>query len=686
MKSLEKIIKKYDEPIVQNQVDALYDDAKPYIKRLKSEFEIAEKELESKYFTAIRNAGIGNDSKMAKELGITTKQYTNLKNVLEDAEKNQDDWDVDSFDTAPKINLDDYKTDNSSTDFDDALNKIYKIVDAVSDAKLYNCTQIYKDLSAVKKLVNNFEINDSNIITIKDYSAKYTNKSIIYAQEDGGSDKASVMLMIYLIMIVVAFLFSVTTSNTIAKEANAIGTLRAMGYSKAQLIRHYMFLPTVVTIIGAIVGNILGYTAFQKAFVGVYYSNYSLTTYKTLWNMQAFLETTIVPFVLTLIINFLVLSKKLKISPLNFIRGQLKQSGQKNIIKLPKKMPSFSKFRLRILFQNIPSYLTMFFGIILAGTLVVFGSMFAPLLDDYSNVVKQSQISKYQYIMINEKDTENTKAEKFCLTSLQTTDKKFMNDDVSVYGVSNRSEFITSSIPTGEVLVSSAMADKFGISSGDEVTLKEEYNDKTYIFKVSGTYKYDAGITVFMNRADYLKTFNESSDYFTGYFSNEKLNDLDPDDIATVITEKDLTKVVTQMQVSMSEFVKVFKGLGVLIFLLIMYILTKQIIEKNSKSVSMTKILGFSDIEIGKLYIVITSIVVVLSLALSIPIISLLLRWCFKSYLYTQMTGYIPYIISNNCYITMFVLGVISYTLVSIMMLIKIKKTPLGEALKNQTL
>lgn len=58
--------------------------------------------------------------------------------------------------------------------------------------------------------------------------------------------------------------------------------------------------------------------------------------------------------------QFLVLSKKLKISPLNFIRGQLKQSGQKNIIKLPKKMPFFSKFRLRILFQNIPSYLTMF--------------------------------------------------------------------------------------------------------------------------------------------------------------------------------------------------------------------------------------------------------------------------------------------------------------------------------------
>ena len=99
-----------------------------------------------------------------------------------------------------------------------------------------------------------------------------------------------------------------------------------------------------------------------------------------------------------------------------------------------------------------------------------------------------------------------------------------------------------------------------------------------------------------MSRGDYLKMFNEDTDYFTGYFSNEKLNDLSDDDIAAVVTEKDFNKVVTQMQVSMLEFVKVFKMLGIVIFLLIMYILTKQIIERNSKSISMTKILGFSDI------------------------------------------------------------------------------------------
>lgn len=684
MKSLENILKEYDEPLIQAQVDSLYKKAKPYINSLRDEFDVAEKQLEAKYFAAIRKASINDTAKMAKELGITEKQYKNLKQVLEDADKNSDDWDLDSLDSAPKINLEDYKT-SDDMDFDDMYNQIYKIVDAVSDAKLYDCSQIYRDLASLKKITDKFSIDDSGILNIKDYSAKYTNKSIMYAREDSGSDKATMMLMTYIIMVVIAFLFAVTISNTITKEANVIGTLRAMGYSKGELIRHYMFLPIAVTLAGSIVGNVLGYTVFQKVFVGVYYSNYSLPTFKMLWNMNAFWETTVVPFILMILVNFVMLTKKLKISPLNFIRGELKENGQKRLIKLPKKMPFFSKFRLRIFFQNIPSYLTLALGIFLAGVLVVFGSMYGPLLDDYANIVKENQISKYQYVMINEAESKNADAEKFCMTSLQTTDKKFMTDDVTIYGVENQSKYITENIPTGEVLVSSAMAEKFGLSSGDEFTLKEQYKDKTYSFKVGGVYNYDAAITVFMNRGDYLTQFNEKSDYFNGYFSNSKLDDLNDDDIATVITEKDLTKVVTQMQVSMTEFVKVFKALGVVIFLLVMFILTKQIIEKNSKSVSMAKILGFSDIEIGKLYIIITSLVVLASLLISVPLISLALRWAFKSYIYTQMTGYIPYIVSNSCYVTMVALGIVSYAVVACLMLLKIKKTPLGEALKNQS-
>ena len=39
---------------------------------------------------------------------------------------------------------------------------------------------------------------------------------------------------------------------------------------------------------------------------------------------------------------------------------------------------------------------------------------------------------------------------------------------------------------------------KFSLKVGDEVTLKEKYTDKTYLFKIAGDYKYDAAITVFI--------------------------------------------------------------------------------------------------------------------------------------------------------------------------------------------
>ena len=44
-----------------------------------------------------------------------------------------------------------------------------------------------------------------------------------------------------------AFVFGVTVSNTITKRQNVIGTLRASGYTKGELILHYMTMPLAVT-------------------------------------------------------------------------------------------------------------------------------------------------------------------------------------------------------------------------------------------------------------------------------------------------------------------------------------------------------------------------------------------------------------------------------------------------------
>jgi putative ABC transport system permease protein len=259
----------------------------------------------------------------------------------------------------------------------------------------------------------------------------------------------------------------------------------------------------------------------------------------------------------------------------------------------------------------------------------------------------------------------------------------YLTDEVSVYGIEDNSNYIMEEIPAGEVLVSEGILKKFGLKQGDTLTLKEQYGDKQYQFVIAGGYSYDAGLAVFARRADYLEQFQLEEDDFDGYFSNEVLTDLDEGDVAAIITEEDLTKISRQLLVSMGDFMLLYQYFGVLMFLLLMYLLSKQIIEKNAQSISMTKILGFTDGEIARLYIVATSIVVVVSLLLAVPITDAILRVMFQSYIYTEMTGYIPYIVSDQCFRTMVLLGIASYLFVAVLQMRKIRRIPKSDALKN---
>ena len=122
---------------------------------------------------------------------------------------------------------------------------------------------------------------------------------------------------------------------------------------------------------------------------------------------------------------------------------------------------------------------------------------------------------------------------------------------------------------------------------------------------------------------------------------------------------------------------------GVIMFVLMVYLLAKQIIERNQASISMTKILGFTASEIGGLYIAATSIVVMVSLFLAIPFVDRLLRLIFKNYLYKRMSGYLPYCVSKECYLQMILLGIGSYLAVLILQFFKIRSIKKSDALKT---
>ena len=68
-------------------------------------------------------------------------------------------------------------------------------------------------------------------VSLQDYVPRYLNQAINFTGDDMGSDRAMIIVFLYIIIVIMAFVFGITSSNTIMKESNVIGTLLASGYT-----------------------------------------------------------------------------------------------------------------------------------------------------------------------------------------------------------------------------------------------------------------------------------------------------------------------------------------------------------------------------------------------------------------------------------------------------------------------
>ena len=100
-----------------------------------------------------------------------------------------------------------------------------------------------------------------------------------------------------------------------------------------------------------------------------------------------------------LLINIWIVSKKLELSPLKFLRHDLTTKTKKKAVRLSSKLDFFSRFRTRIILQNIPNYITMFIGMLFAEFVLLFGFMFSPMLEQYQEDIGNSMFATYQYIL-----------------------------------------------------------------------------------------------------------------------------------------------------------------------------------------------------------------------------------------------------------------------------------------------
>lgn len=616
----------------------------------------------------------------------------------------------------------------SQATFDDLVKRGYSIsyvysyrLDKASDDRK-------EETDKLEDLVDAFV--EKNMIPLN-AQHKYMNSRISYIMDDMGGDVPVMTSLMVLVLMVMAFIFAVLVQNMIDAEASVIGSLLSFGYSKSSLIWHYIRLPLYVTISAVLVGNLMAYTFMKDVYLSLYTSTFSLFPMKLELDAYAFILTSLIPVGLMLVINFAFIYKKLRLSPIRFLRRDLSRQSQKKAIRLPN-LEFLSRFRMRVFLKNKASYFVLCIGLLLGNILLIYGLSMDLLVDGYMDDIEKSMPSNYQTILKGplKKEVEErlrasiVKGDKdvfdkpsydqqekhisdslsidekdlnlFTVYGVKMKDKTFNQDiKVNVYACRLDGSFIKERLSRGQdldkesspkaydVYISDGFLKRFNIKIGDLIKVRDENRGQSYRLRVVGhTDLFTTSMGIVMDRKDCNKMVGLKPYYYNGLFTDKKPN-VDENEVATLINSSDMKKIAKQFIVTFNNITPAMMAVAVVIYLVVMYVLTKTIIDKYRESISYLRIFGYYDKEIEKIFIRVSTIAICLFLILLIPLEKYLLTVFVKLSFY-KFNGYIDPHVPLYVYLATVLCGMAVYLLDRWILVRKIKNINMSEVLKDR--
>ena len=523
--------------------------------------------------------------------------------------------------------------------------------------------------------------------TVDDLTDSSANQGIGYAADDVSGDSTMWSVLLYMIIVIMAFVFVVLTSGTIEEESAIIGTLLASGYRRRELVAHYLALPAAVGIAAAVVGNVAGYTLMSEPMRNLYYGSYSLPPYYATWSWGVFAQTTVLPVATLVVITLLGLLRKMGHTPLEFLRHETSKGGVKRGFALPERLSFTSRFRLRVFLRNLGNFATLFVGIGFASMLLLFSLAILPTMTHYAENLHNNVVAEHMYTLKAPLEIDNAQAEKYAAYSLEyNRGEGSGTESITVYGVPEDSRYWDDlAVGDGRVVFGNGLIDKFGFADGQTVSLYDKYEDETREVTYKGgayTWGTKSDMAVYMSLDDFNRFFGNDAGYFNGYASDQAL-DLDARYLASDLTPESMDAIGEQFVGMMDDMIGMLVGLSVFIFLVFMYLLTKSVIDRSARAISYMKVFGYRDSEISRLYVRSITLTVVVSLVVCQPLIIGGLTLLFRAMLLAY-NGNIEIYVPMMAIAQVIAIGFATYLAVALLHIRRIKRVPLALALKVQ--
>lgn len=523
--------------------------------------------------------------------------------------------------------------------------------------------------------------------TVDDLTDSSANQGIGYAADDVSGDSTMWSVLLYMIIVIMAFVFVVLTSGTIEEESAIIGTLLASGYRRRELVTHYLALPAAVGIAAAVVGNVAGYTLMSEPMRNLYYGSYSLPPYYATWSWGVFAQTTVLPVATLVGITLLGLLRKMGHTPLEFLRHETSKGGVKRGFALPERLSFITRFRMRVFLRNLGNFATLFVGIGFASMLLLFSLAILPTMTHFAENLHNNVVAEHMYTLKAPLEVDNAQAEKYAVYSLEyDRGEGSGTETITVYGVPEDSRYWDDlAVGDGHAVFGNGLIDKFRFADGQTVNLYDKYEDETREVTYEGdecAWGTKSDMAVYMSLDDFNRFFGNDAGYFNGYASDQAL-DLDARYLTNDLTPESMDAIGEQFVGMMDDMIGMLVGLSVFIFLVFMYLLTKSVIDRSARAISYMKVFGYRDSEISRLYVRSITLTVAVSLVVCQPLIIGGLTLLFRAMLLAY-NGNIEIYVPMAAIAEVIAIGFATYLAVALLHIRRIKRVPLALALKVQ--
>lgn len=462
----------------------------------------------------------------------------------------------------------------------------------------------------------------NNDYVIASYLAAATNTRISMPVNEGEAVTNMAMLFAPAMFIIVIALIVMVLGRRIKNEQYLLGTFLALGFSKKQIIRHYMCFGLLPGIAGSVLGVLcaIPFTKFLSYFFIEF--DYEKLTYTNSYDVVAIVIALVIPSVLYCLAIAWQAVRLLKKSPVELIRNTGKDSRTIGVMK-NSPVKTATKLRVRSVIGHPGRSMVTVIGVCIAAFCILTGLIMKDSLDDLMDDGLTSSV-KYEYLYrlnyLGEGEPEQGEAlfQNYYEVEGSTV-------QLSAQGIDENSDYFPDKTEDGKSLamdkyyLTSAAAETYGVKAGDEFSFYNIADLKEHKVTISGVVTDNTHCYLYSARDNITELAGVGKGTYNCIVSDKKL-ELPKDEIASETTMTVAADTMNDLMGPMDAIIIILEIFGIVLGIFILYLIINMIAAENRTGISVMKVLGLSKREIAGRVLNVNHVLVCIGFVLSIPL------------------------------------------------------------------